>query len=429
MTAIGDAAGTNAWRDPGQRYYRVSVAAGRYVENVTVAWRPYVSIDLMGAVIQGTVTRRIPDWPINYNEAIPVVVIRGDSLRPASMEGLHHVVGVQGNVVMSSLSPVYHQGPAMFYALHVINAGVSGEIRFEQGPNANNNYIWGHVYLERAQVHGIVSTNGWGGVTLYAHGWTGGHDGGGDTGGGIGPVVGNVLPLTLQSVVISGGMRLASMYDWYKCRWHNVLFEAGTYDVGSVPYRVALDTASYRSWLDVTTVTNRGQWYVGAKMALTDEPLSAGDVTNVYGWMPADYLSDCVQETLTNENGGAVFTKHDRAKVEYAGPISCPTPEGFTSNVTFRWYTYHSATGTYAMACRWRRGGLGGWTSVTSGLFTASTALTNLSAASVKTAVGGGDNALLDLQYWMVPTNAPGGGTAGGFGYVRGMNIGFEVRR
>ena len=320
LNACGDAANTNVWRDPSQRYYRVSVAPGRYVGDLTIPWRPHVSLDLMGAVIVGNVTRRIPDWPINYSEMISALVIRGDSLCPASMEGLHYVVGVQGNVVMSQQSPIYHSGPGMFYALHILNAGVSGEVRFEQGPGANNNYIWGHLYLERAQVHGIISTNGWGGVVLYAHNWAGEHSGGGSPGSGIGPVVGKVLPMTLQTVVISGGMRLSGMADWYNCLWHNVIFESGT-------------------------------------------------------------------------------------------------------------YTYHTQPGTYAMACRWRESGLNAWVCVTSGLFTASTALTNLSAATLATQMPVGPNALIEMEYWIVPTNAPGGGTAGGFGYVKGMGIGFEARK
>ena len=220
------------------------------------------------------------------------------------------------------------------------------------------------------------------------------------------------------------------MADWYNCLWHNVIFEPGTYDANNVNYNVTLDTASYRSWLGVTTATNRGGWTVGSKMFLTDEPLPAGgSLTNVYGWMPADFLYKSTLETLSNGNGESVFTKHDKTKVEYGAPVSCPTPDTFTSNVVFRWYTYHTQPGTYAMACRWRESGLNAWVCVTSGLFTASTALTNLSAATLATRMPVGPNALIEMEYWIVPTNAPGGGTAGGFGYVKGMGIGFEARK
>ena len=154
-----------------------------------------------------------------------------------------------------------------------------------------------------------------------------------------------------------------------------------------------------------------------------------GGLTNIYGWIPADYLYKCPLETLSNANGESCFTKHDRTKVEYGGPISCPTPDAFTSNVVFRWYTYHTLPGTYAMACRWRENGLNAWVCGTSGLFTASTALTNLSTATLTTRVAAGANRLLEMEYWMVPTNVVGGGSAGGFGYVKGMGIGFEVRK
>lgn len=150
---------------------------------------------------------------------------------------------------------------------------------------------------------------------------------------------------------------------------------------------------------------------------------SMGDVTNHYRWIPADYLYTCPTETLTNSNGGAVFTKHEKTKTEFAGPISCPTPVGYTSNMTFRWFTYHSKTGTYAMACRWREGGLKAWTCATSSLFEASTTLTNLSAATLTTHAPAPDSGLIEMEYWVVPTNAPGGGTAGGYGYVRGMRM------
>ena len=155
----------------------------------------------------------------------------------------------------------------------------------------------------------------------------------------------------------------------------------------------------------------------------------SGSLTNIYGWIPADYLCNSILETLANGNGGSVFTKHDKTRVDYAGPISCPTPDAFTSNVVLRWYTYHTMPGTYAIGCRWRGNGLNAWTSLTSGLFTASTSLTNLSTAMLQTKVTVGDNALIEMEYWIVPTNTPGGGTAGGFGYVKGIKIGLEARK
>ncbi len=150
---------------------------------------------------------------------------------------------------------------------------------------------------------------------------------------------------------------------------------------------------------------------------------SRGGVTNRYGWMPADYLYQAQKETLSNPNGQAVFTRHSMSRTDLAGPVSCPTPEGYTSNMTCRWYAYHTETGTYAMACRWRVGGLNAWVSATSGLFEASTSLTNLSTASLSVIAPAGGAELMDLEYWMVPTNAPGGGTAGGTGYVRGIEM------
>jgi hypothetical protein len=167
----------------------------------------------------------------------------------------------------------------------------------------------------------------------------------------------------------------------------------------------------------------------GANVSVTLTPTgtvvtaTGGGVTNRYGWIPADYLYGGPTETLTNANGRAVFTRHDMTKTEVAGPISCPTPGGYTSNMTFRWYTYHTAPGTYAMACRWRQGGLKAWSYATSGLFQASTTLTNLGTASLSVWAPAPANGLVDMEYWILPTNAPGGGTAGGVGYVRGMNI------
>lgn len=155
---------------------------------------------------------------------------------------------------------------------------------------------------------------------------------------------------------------------------------------------------------------------------------TGGDMTNRYCWVPADYLYRSQLETLSNTNGQAVFTRHSLTEVTMAGPMSCPTPEGYTSNLTCRWYTYHTETGTFAMAFRWREGGLKEWNSATSGLFETSTSLTNLATATLSIIVPAGGAALLDMEYWMVPTNAPGGGTAGGTGYVRGMEFVFGER-
>lgn len=155
---------------------------------------------------------------------------------------------------------------------------------------------------------------------------------------------------------------------------------------------------------------------------------SRGGVTNRYGWMPADYLYQGQRETLSNTNGQAVFTRHSMTWTDRAGPISCPTPEGYTSNMTCRWYAFLTQTGTYAMAVRWRVGGLNAWVSATSGLFEASTSMTNLSTAALSVIAPAGGAALMELEYWMVPTNVAGGGTAGGTGYVRGIEMVYGER-
>ena len=170
-------------------------------------------------------------------------------------------------------------------------------------------------------------------------------------------------------------------------------------------------------------------WVIdGAPADWVSDSTAPRDVTNHYCWIPADFLYTCPKETLTNPNGQAVFTKHDKTRTDFAGPISSPTPQGYTSNMTFRWYTYHTLPGTYAMACRWRAGGLKAWTSATSGLFQASISLTNISTATLTAYVPAPDDCLIDMEYWVIPTNAPGGGTAGGIGYVRGMRFEFGAR-
>ncbi len=58
-------------------------------------------------------------------------------------------------------------------------------------------------------MRGVYCTNGWTGVTVFAHNWSGGHTGGGNAGSGLGPLVGRVLPYNLQNVMISGGTN-----DW-----------------------------------------------------------------------------------------------------------------------------------------------------------------------------------------------------------------------
>jgi hypothetical protein len=170
-------------------------------------------------------------------------------------------------------------------------------------------------------------------------------------------------------------------------------------------------------------------WVIdGAPAEWASDSTTMRHATNHYCWIPADFLYTCPKETLINANGQAEFTKHDKTRTDFAGPISSPTPQGYTSNMTFRWYTYHTSTGTYAMACRWRAGGLRAWASATSELFQTSTSLTNLSTATLRVYVPAPDDCLIDMEYWVIPTNVPGGGTAGGIGYVRGMRFEYEAR-
>lgn len=226
------------------------------------------------------------------------------------------------------------------------------------------------------------------------------------------------------AALIFGGMILASLLCFA---------EAGKkpkqdhWVIDGAPVEWASDS-TVLDWLTNLTIL------AGENIKVTTTPTGTvvaatfGDVTNRYGWAAADYLCNGPTEILTNENGRSVFTKHDKKRTDFAGPISSPIPAGYTSNMTFRWYTYHTSAGTYSMACRWREGGLKPWTSVTSSLFQASTSLTNLSTATLSAYVPAPANGLIEMEYWMIPTNAPGGGTAGGIGYVRGMKLWFETR-
>ncbi|MBM4165198.1 MAG: hypothetical protein FJ222_12275, partial [Lentisphaerae bacterium] len=241
---IGEPADAAEYRDAAGRAYVVRVAPGVYSEDLEVPYRPMLLLDLDGATVRGTVTRRVPGWPYNVSNLVSRLTIRGDSLRSAYPDGQHAVTGIEGDIVFDGGGPYPRPAPSYFYALHVIHAGVSGSVRFENG----SPHTWGHLFLERADVHGVYSTNGWGGVTVFSYSWGGGHAGGGRPGTGLGPLVGTVLPYNLQNVMISDGMRLETPWSG-TCVWHNVAFEAGAYNVTNAAMGVRLDAASYNSWL------------------------------------------------------------------------------------------------------------------------------------------------------------------------------------
>ena len=269
---IGDAENAEAYADVGQRYWQVNVAPGRYVGNVMVPWRPYVGINLDSAVIAGDVIRVVPAWTGTISNRTSTLVIRGNSMRAAYLDGIHSVVGVEGAVRFQGSAAVGLYA-SLIHELHVNQAGISNGVRFEGG---SNNQM-GHVFLRDAQAGALVSTNGWHGVSLFAYGWSGGHTGGGPAGSGIGPLIGTVVPYNIYDMLISKGMTLTAPYSGWAgaCRWHNVVFEAGDYTVTNIGYRVNLDMASYTSWLAATTnVAGRGAWRLGQgeRMALTDAP-------------------------------------------------------------------------------------------------------------------------------------------------------------
>jgi hypothetical protein len=230
-----------------------------------------VGIRLDGAVIAGDVVRAIPAWTGTISNRTSTLVIQGNSMRAAYLDGIHSVVGVEGAVRFQGSASVGLYA-SLIHELHVNQAGISNGVRFEGG---SNNQM-GHVFLRDAQAGAVVSTNGWHGVSLFAYGWSGGHTGGGPAGSGIGPLLGTVVPYNIYDMLISKGMTLTAPYSGWAgaCRWHNVVFEAGDYSVTNIGYRVNLDMASYTSWLAATGEAGRGGWRLGAggRMALTDAP-------------------------------------------------------------------------------------------------------------------------------------------------------------
>jgi hypothetical protein len=280
MAVIGSSQPAD-WENVTLRFYAVKVMPGTYVEDVTVPWKPFVSIDLSSAVIVGNITRSIPDG--DFSTRVSTLVIKGDSLRPAYLDGQHTVIGIAGKVIFEAASSSLGMSP--FHELHVIDAGISGGVEYKGTSNTNSGQS-GHIFLRDSQVGTIQSIEGWAGVTLFSYGWGGGHTGGGYAGSGIGSLIGSVLPYNLQSTMISGGMNLTDAYPGTspEMLWHNVRFETNfIYVVTNVTYGVKLDTASYNSWLEASLPSERGVWTTDGKMVLTDYGSgSFGNATNMF---------------------------------------------------------------------------------------------------------------------------------------------------
>ncbi len=270
--AIGSATNGAAYMNPTNRYYRVSVAPGTYVENLDVPYRPHLALDLFSAVVVGNVTRTVPPMPCSdgpYTNMPSRLVIRGDSVRAFHPGSGDSVVGIDGDIVFGGCTS--NAWIASWHHLVELNdVGVTGEIRFDTGQ-----LHWTHLVLNRACVGPIICTNSWNGVTLFAHGWGGGHTGIGPPGDGIGPIIGRILPYNLSDVRISGGMNIHPMAVYeskHYCIWNDVRFEAtnSVYVATNCGFSVELDTASYNSWIAATDEAGRGGWREGALMRLTD---------------------------------------------------------------------------------------------------------------------------------------------------------------
>jgi len=332
FNSIGSATNCAAYVNPTNRYFRVEVAAGAYHEDLSVPYRPHVTLELHSALVVGDVRREVPAMPWRdgaYTNFPSRFVIHGDSVRAWHPGSGDPVVGIDGDIVVSGST-----SNGMFAAWHgvleLIDVGVTGEVRFDTG-----RLQYTHLVLNRACVGPIICTNSWWGVTLFAHGWGGGHTGKGPPGDGIGPILGRVLPYNLSDVRISGGMNLypiAGMDADDYCIWTDVRFEAtnSTYNVTNCAYSVELDRASYNSWIAATDATGRGLWREGANMRLTD----AAPMPSALVWSNATgavTVTNVNERMVTLTGPGAV----DVAFAELREPLPVYVLLGGFSSVSF----------------------------------------------------------------------------------------------
>ncbi len=169
LDVIGDAADTAEYEDENINRRYLKYAPGKYVENLTIPQRNIIIIEFQGAVLEGDISYTV-DSSLGGSSHPATLILQGSSLRGAHSSSSVPIMGVDGNVYVTSTGTAIVQ-------IMLINMGIKKEVQID-GPGGskqlytnNTNIIGGikqaltgvsrlDLYLEKSDTSGSSSING-----------------------------------------------------------------------------------------------------------------------------------------------------------------------------------------------------------------------------------------------------------------------------
>ncbi len=252
LNSIGDAANTTEYEDENINRRVVKIGPGKYVENLTIPQRNIIVLDLEAAVIEGNITYNV-NSSLGGSSHPATLILQGDTLRGAHTSTSVPIVGVDGNVIITSTGTSIVQ-------IMTFMIGIKGEVQI--GGTGGSKQL----YTNNTNIIGGIVATGTCRIDLYSEKSdtsSSSSIGGVEQSGGT---QADVRFKIIKNIRFTGAVKITGSGSNFLCR--DTEFVSGhAHDLTGNTFEMNMDANSYRSYFD--NVPSKGsETYIFADAAI-----------------------------------------------------------------------------------------------------------------------------------------------------------------